>query len=601
MKYSAFVSLRFYKLVAVCVFLILPVVWAFNVLPVVRSENATTQPAPGDRFHRHKHRDQLSPEPQSFDPPEVTIGERLFLETRFAQFFAASGVGINQDLPAGDPTLFFTQTTGAPLPGPFAGMSMNCRACHLVDEQLDTVGGGMRTYGDFAFRSPIPERGDGHSTTPRNSPPMVNASLARDTGELFHFDGEFVSLTDLVRSAFTGRNFGWMPRESNAAISHIARVIRDDNGQGELAQEFGDLSYRVILTGTDPSIPPEFKLPRAFRVNVATATDSQILDAVANLVAAYTKHLEFSRDDDENFNLSPFDVFLELNGLPRQPRRGETNIEFGRRLSELIRQLDSRSELVFVYSNPNSENGRFEFHPDQQFRFTRTELEGLFVFFNEPRSLPLSPAQIESGGIGNCVACHAPPAFTDFRMHNTGATQAEYDAIHGANAFANLEIPTLAVRLLHHDSYLPATSQHPDANGRFRAVPSEENPSLTDLGLWNIFANPDFPKPQNIIRQMLCGKESKNSGNCSSSALLPKSIAFFKTAGLRDLGHGAPYLHNGQFATLEQVIALYRNSSALQRNGHLRNGSPELGGIALRPQDVDALVAFLSSLNEDYQ
>ena len=601
MRYSAFVSLRFYKLVAVCVFLILPVVWAFNVLPVVRSENAVTQTAPTDKFHRHKHRDQLMSEPQPFDPPEVTIGERLFLETRFAQLFAVSGVGVNQELLAGDPSLFFTQTTAAPLPGPFAGMSMNCRACHLVDEQVNIVGGGMRTYGDFAFRSPIPERGDGHFTTPRNSPSMVNASLSRDAGKLFHFDGEFVSLTDLVKSAFTGRNFGWMPRESNAAISQVARVIREDNGRGELAQEFGGLSYQVILTGTDPSIPPEFKLPKNFRVNVATATNNQILNAVAELVASYTEHLEFSKDEDGNFNLSPFDVFLEINGLPRQPGSRETDIEFGRRLVEKIRLLDSRNQLVFVYSNPNIENGGFEFHSDQQFRFARTELEGLFVFFNEPQSLPLSPAKIESGGIGNCVACHAPPAFTDFRMHNTGATQAEYDSIHGANAFANLEIPRLEVRLQNHDSYLPATSQHPDANGRFRAVPSKENPNLTDLGLWNIFANPDFPKPQNIIRQMLCGKESKNSVNCSSSALLPKSIAFFKTAGLRDLGHGAPYLHNGQFATLEQVVALYHNSSALQRNGHLRNGSPELSGIALRPEDVDPLVAFLRSLNEDYQ
>ncbi|MCC6921604.1 MAG: hypothetical protein IT525_00845, partial [Nitrosomonas sp.] len=28
-----------------------------------------------------------------FDPPEIAMGERLFLETRFAQFFAAHGTG----------------------------------------------------------------------------------------------------------------------------------------------------------------------------------------------------------------------------------------------------------------------------------------------------------------------------------------------------------------------------------------------------------------------------------------------------------------------------------------------------------------------------
>lgn len=603
MNYSIFTSTRFYKLVAVGAFLMIPVVLAFNGSSIIQSENAATPSIPGHRFRRHHHRPRPVPQSEPFDPPEVAIGERLFLETRFAQFFAVSGVGVNQDLPAGDPVLAFTETTNGSLPGPFAGLSMNCRACHLVDEQVDTVGGGMRTYGDFAFRSPIPARGDGHSTAPRNSPPLVNASLPRDTGEVFHFDGEFANLPDLVKSAFTGRNFGWQPRESNAAITHIARVIREDNGQGELAQEFGSLSYRTLLAGNNPSIPAEFRLPNAFRLNVSTATDNQILEVVANLVAAYTEHLEFSKDDDGNFNLSPFDVFLKVNELPQQPRPNETEIEFGRRLIKQTRRLDSRNELTFVYSNPNTENGAYEFHPDQPFRFTRTELEGLFIFFNEPQSLPLSPAQIATGGIGNCVACHAPPSFTDFRMHNPGATQMEYDPIHGANTFANLEIPELTTRLSHYDSYLPATPSHPDANGRFRAVPSASNPNLTDLGLWNVFANPDFPKPQNKIRQMLCeeARKSSNFANCSPSALLPKSIAFFKTAGLRDLSHGAPYLHNGQFETLEEVIALYGNSSNSQRGGRLRNGSPELGGIALRPPDVTKIVAFLRSLNEDYQ
>jgi cytochrome c len=31
----------------------------------------------------------------------------------------------------------FTTTTGDPLPGPFAGASMNCRSCHLVDERKE--------------------------------------------------------------------------------------------------------------------------------------------------------------------------------------------------------------------------------------------------------------------------------------------------------------------------------------------------------------------------------------------------------------------------------------------------------------------------------
>ena len=278
---------------------------------------------PQGPFHRHHHKPNPQAPPEG-DPADVTIGERLFLETRFAQFFAASGVGVNDSLLSGDPVVDTVQTLGAPFAGPFAGRSINCRSCHFVDELVDEPTGGMRTYSDFARRSPISDRADGLSTTPRNSPPLVNASLDRDAGLLLHFDGEFVTMADLVKSTLTGRNFGWKATESNAAIAHLARVIRQDDGQGDLAQEFGGLSYTVVLTGKDPSIPAEFKLAKQFRVDVAHASNAQILDAVADLIASYTEHLEFSTDEDGNFNLSPYDVFLDVNGLPRQPKKHES-------------------------------------------------------------------------------------------------------------------------------------------------------------------------------------------------------------------------------------------------------------------------------------
>jgi hypothetical protein len=88
--------------------------------------------------------------------PEVALGKRLFLETRFAQFFFAhGGTDLNTPLTVGDPVLDQTLTLTVPAPGPFAGQSMNCRACHLQDEQ--TVRGlGHRSYADFGIRSPIP-------------------------------------------------------------------------------------------------------------------------------------------------------------------------------------------------------------------------------------------------------------------------------------------------------------------------------------------------------------------------------------------------------------------------------------------------------------
>lgn len=344
-------------------------------------------------------------------------------------------------------------------------------------------------------------------------------------------------------------------------------------------------------------------------MDVAHATDRQIFDAVANLVASYTEHLEFSSDAAGDFNASPFDVFLAVNDLPKAPGRGESAIDYSRRLLKRIRRLEADGALQFVYANPNTDSGAFSFHPTQEFRFAHGELRGLQIFLREPSGPRFTAAQLAAGGVGNCIACHPAPRFTDFRLHNTGATQLEYDALHGANAFAGLPVPGVFERLADYDAFLPATSHHPEASGRFRAVPDAADPRLTDLGVWNVFANPAFPATQGRLWHMLCDDEFGGKapgllavlGRCAPSALLPKTIALFKTAGLRDLSHSAPYIHNGQFDTLDEVIELYRTTAALERARTLRNGADELAGIALAPGDVAVLVAFLRSLNEDYE
>src|SRR6185503_11795639 len=73
----------------------------------------------------------------------------------------------------------------------------------------------------------------------------------------------------------------------------------------------------------------------------------------------------------------------------------------------------------------------------QEFRFGTQELAGARIFFAAPDGKRTS-------GMGNCIACHAAPDFTDFKFHNTGAAQEEYDALHGAGAFAKLDMPALA-------------------------------------------------------------------------------------------------------------------------------------------------------------
>ena len=527
---------------------------------------------------------------------EQAVGERLFMDTRFAQAFKAfmhAGGDVN-DPNAGDPVVDSVETLATPITAeaPFKGMSINCRSCHFVDDLLSSPGGGMRAYTDFAARSPIPARADGKTHAPRNSPPLVNATLDRPGGMLLHFDAEFNSIEDLVAGTFSGRNFGWLPGERAEAIAHIANVIRHDDGSFDPSDQFGGLSYRILFTGNNAAIPDEFRLPPEFRAFVGSGSDQEIFNAVVKVVAAYVNGLLFSQTEDSGAPIrSPFDVFLATNGLPQQPDPNESTLEYSRRLLTLLNGLSSPQ---FVTSNPNRADGQFQFH-SQPFDFGPTELDGLKMFLAEPAAPVASPAEVAAGKIGNCIACHMAPNFTDFKLHNTGTTQREYDSLHAPGDFFTLPIPTLARRTAND---LPANPEHPTASERFRSIPSSST-TRTDLGVWNAFANPDMPAAQMKIRTILC--DGQQPCPLSDAALLDRAIARFKTPGLRDLSHSAPYMHNGQFMTLDDIITFYRDMSTLARAGTLRNGAPELQGIALTAGDAASLVAFLKALNEDYQ
>jgi hypothetical protein len=315
-------------------------------------------------------------------PAEVEAGERLFLETRFAQFFFAhSGEDVNRPLPAGDPVLATVVQTARGVPavaGPFAGQSINCAACHLNEELKGKRGlpaRGVEAFNDFARRSPVPQREDGRTTTERNSRSLVGA-LESGAGGLLNFDGEFASAEALVKGNLTGRNFGWLPGEQSVARKHFARVLREDDGSGALAAAYGRLPYAVLLKGSDAAIPETLRLPEKFRIDPATASDEALLDAGARLIAAYVRSLRFSREAHGLHNGSPYDAFLAANKLPRAPARGETAKAYSRRLRDAVEALP---EPRFV----NNAKRKLTYH-DQTFRFGELELRGLKIFLRSP-------------------------------------------------------------------------------------------------------------------------------------------------------------------------------------------------------------------------
>jgi hypothetical protein len=596
---------------------------------------------------------------------DPNIGERLFLETRFAEFFFTnSGGNANFTLTNGDPVMNTTATIYGPLPGPFAGQSMNCRACHLVQEQENT---GNRTYCDFAPRSPVPANGDGVTETHRNAIDLVNSLLPHSTPLFLHYDGQFATPQDLIISTLTGRNFGWSPTQYATAISQIVNVIRNDNGSGGLAQQYGGWSYAQAFAGL-PQIGSQYKISAPYRLYDVSVTnpadpnyvsDDLIITDLAALIQAYLETLVFSQDASGQFNGSPYDVFLIKNGLPRSPAANETPLQYSQRLLQLIVNLPNPRYVT------DPADGHFATH-DQLYQFGPTELAGLKIFFTRNGA---------PGMTGNCVACHSPPDFTDFLFHNTGAAQAEYDSIFGAGSFMALAIPDLGTRQSNYDAYLPPTTNHPNALGTFITPPTLAQPGQVDLGLWNVYANPDFPAPQTALQQIMpqlmsvqptapqiCGItmtgsnlvfsgtngtpgwsyyvlastnltfptaswnfistntfDSQGDFNFTHDTLsnaqeyyqlsvagpppavaLPLTIARFKTPNLRDLGSSEPYLHTGQMNTIEDVIQFYQNFSNLARSGAVLNADPQLSGISLGSSAVDPLVDFLNSLNEDY-
>jgi cytochrome c peroxidase len=84
----------------------------------------------------------------------------------------------------------------------------------------------------------------------------------------------------------------------------------------------------------------------------------------------------------------------------------------------------------------------------------------------------------------------------------------------------------------------------------------------------------------------------KITGNASD-------IGVFKSPSLRNIALTAPYMHDGRFKTLEEVVEFYSSKVKTHPNLHpqmLHNGSPNLNLTAQQKQD---LVAFMNTLTDN--
>jgi cytochrome c peroxidase len=140
------------------------------------------------------------------------------------------------------------------------------------------------------------------------------------------------------------------------------------------------------------------------------------------------------------------------------------------------------------------------------------------------------------------------------------------------------------------------------------------NPQLPDQGVNAPF--PSFSPQENRGKQLFFQPPQQGGGGCAACHLAPTfalsagsrsngldagETRVFKSPSLKNVSVSGPYMHDGRFATLEQVIGHYvrgvQNGPALDNRLRDQNGQPLR--LNFSAADEAALVAFLATLTDN--
>jgi cytochrome c peroxidase len=150
-------------------------------------------------------------------------------------------------------------------------------------------------------------------------------------------------------------------------------------------------------------------------------------------------------------------------------------------------------------------------------------------------------------GKAGCVSCHNGPLFTNFEFHNVGIPEADPDQVD---------------------------------LGRYLGIEQLRADEFNCLSPWS-----DAEPALCLELQYL-----KTQG--------PELVGAFKTPSLRNVAMTAPYMHSGQFETLEKVIAHYNKPTPPEYNREQHPSRPHFDILPLNLSDEEQkqLIAFLQSL-----
>jgi cytochrome c peroxidase len=252
-----------------------------------------------------------------------------------------------------------------------------------------------------------------------------------------------------------------------------------------------------------------------------------------------------------------FGAMPKLEGLPRD---AEPNGDASEKAAWAAMDARQRDDVSRVFANMGKAIAAYEkslqHEPSRLDRYVdaiatgRSAAQGMLQP-DEIRGLRLFI------GKGQCVTCHNGPLLTDQQFHNTG-------------------VP-------------PRDATRPD-RGRAAATTKVQSDEFNCLGPFSDAQ----PKQCQELRFMVSDD--------------PALEGAFKTPGLRGVAQRAPYMHAGQFATLEQVVRHYvaappaavgHSELTRRRAGGGAAQHDERAPIELTDAEVADLVRFLGTLSAE--
>ncbi len=143
------------------------------------------------------------------------------------------------------------------------------------------------------------------------------------------------------------------------------------------------------------------------------------------------------------------------------------------------------------------------------------------------------------------------------------------------------------------------------------------NPGLPGRGINQPFAN--FTPQENMGKQLFLTPPPQGGAGCAAchnintfalaansqnNGLDADETVIFKSPSLKNVGVSGPYMHDGRFATLEEVVEHYNSGIQLGPTLDTRLQVPTPNGqqplrLNLSQEEKDALVAFLHTLTDE--